>query len=97
MANDSISPTGIVGAVEEYLDSLPATKRRKRTRAEIDAAMDNSPESENYVIDVPERGNPALAQFRLLLFQLGQARSDVAAEFITMKIYRLLDLPMDGK
>ncbi len=89
-------PAGIIADVESFFDSLPEKRRRKRTHAEI-YEPDQTPESENYVTgSEPEPDSEALAEFRRLLRQLRQALSDVVAEVITAKIYKLLDLPLDG-
>ena len=88
--------SSIIADVEAYISELPEKRRRKRTHAEI-YEPDQTPEIENYVADSElEPDSEALAEFRRLLRQLRQARSDVVAEVITAKIYKLLDLPLDG-
>lgn len=92
-ANSLPHPAAILADVESFFDSLPATKRRKRTSYE----PDQTPESENYTDQqATEPDRAALDEFCKLLQQLGQARSDVVAEIIIAKIYRLLDLSLDG-
>lgn len=92
-------PAGIIAEVELFFDSLPAKRRGRRTRAEIDAPVDDSAEAENYAPTdaAPEHDPAALAEFKALLRQLGKARSDVVAEIVIAKIYRLLDLAQDGE
>lgn len=93
MASNSVSPIDIVAEVEAYIAELPGKRRGRRTRAEIDAPYDTTPELENYTTyDANEPDSEALAQFRTLLRQLGQARNDVIAQAIIKKIYRLLGL-----
>jgi len=89
--NSLPQPSTVVEAVEAFFDSLPATRRRR-----IVTEPDTTPESENYTI-ANEPDNAALVEFRRLLRQLGQARSDVVAEIVTVKIYRLLGLTEDDK
>lgn len=90
-------PSAVVEAVEAYIAELPEKRRRKRTHAEI-YEPDQTPELENYVTDSePEPDNAALVEFRQLLDQLGRAHSDVLAEVIKAKIYKLLDLSPDSK
>lgn len=85
----------ILGDVESFFDSLPA--KRRRTRVEVC----DEPETENYgaapepTITI-EMDGAALEQLPVLLFQLGRARNDASAQFITAKIYRLLGLELDG-
>lgn len=101
MATNSVSPIDVVSAVEEYLDTLPAKRRGRRTRAEIDAPYDITPETENYgpepepTITI-ELNSDALTRLPVLLRQLSQARSDVVARVVTAKIYDLLGLELDG-
>lgn len=96
MATSSVSynPAAILGDVESFFDSLPA--KRRRTRVEVC----DEPETENYGPAaapriVIELDGDALEQLPVLLFQLGRARSDAAAQFITAKIYRLLGLELE--
>lgn len=92
-ANSLPQSAVIVADVESFFDSLPAKRRRKRIASE----PDQTTESENYTDQqVPEAEHAALDEFRKLLRQLGQARSDVVAEILIAKIFRLLDLPLDG-
>jgi len=79
----------IVNEVELFFDSLPAKRRRARVE------VCDEPETENYAIDAPEPDAAALREFRKLLRQLGQARSDVVAQLVELKIYTLLGLEPD--
>lgn len=96
-------PTAILSEVESFFDTLPEKRRGRRTRAEIDADYDITPEVENYgpAVEPPiviELDADALERLTALLFQLGRARSDVVAQVITTKILDLLDLELeDGK
>lgn len=86
----------IVNEVELFFDSLPLTRRRRSV-----SEIDDAPENENYItvaepLAPREPDNATLDEFRRLLRQLGQARSDVLAEVITVKIYRMLGLEPDG-
>jgi len=101
MATNSVSPIDVVSAVEEYLDSLPAKRRGRRTRAEIDAPCDITPEFENYApaVEPPiiiELDDAAQVRLPVLLHQLGQARSTALAAVIITKIYDLLGLELEG-
>lgn len=94
-------PTAILTSVEEFFDELPSTRRRKRTRAEITADYDTTPEIENYgpAIEPPhviELDEDAIAELVWFLQRLGRARNDVVARPIIAKILDLLDLELDG-
>lgn len=98
MATNSLpQPSAVVEAVEAYIDALPEKRRGRRTRAEIDAPYDITPETENYgpepepAITI-ELDDDAQVQLPKLLSQLGRARSDAAARVIEAKIYDLLGL-----
>lgn len=96
MATSSVSynPAAILSEVESYFDSLPA--KRRRVRIEVC----DEPEAENYgpapepTITI-ELDRAALTALPTLLSQLSKARSEVAAQFITAKIYRLLGLELE--
>lgn len=97
MATSSVSynPAAILGEVESFFDSLPAKRRRARVE------VCDEPETENYAPEPEptitiELDRAALEQLPVLLFQLGRARSDVVAQVVTLKIYRLLGLELDG-
>lgn len=102
MTNQSLPQSAVILAdVEQFFDALPEKRRRKRTRAEIDADYDTTPEVENYgpPVEPPtiiELDADALARLPALLIQLGKARSDVVAQTITLKILDLLGLELDG-
>lgn len=98
MATNSVSPIDVVSAVEEYLDSLPAKRRGRRARAEIDAPYDITPETENYgpepTITI-ELDADALKRLPVLLWALGLARSDKAARVTILEILDLLGLELE--
>ena len=101
MAANSVSPIGIVEAVEVYIDALPATRRRKRTRAEIDADYDTTPEIENYgpAVEPPPvciLDSDAQVQLIVLLYQLNTSRNDAATKAVFEKICALVGLDTDG-
>lgn len=94
-ANSLPQSSAILACVEEYFDSLPAKRRRSRQ------IVDVAPELENYAPEPEptitiELDATALTELPKLLHQLSKARSDVAAQWLTFKIYRLLGLEMDG-
>ena len=95
MATSSLpQSTAILADVELFFGSLPA--KRRRVRVEVC----DEPETENYAPEPEptiaiELDGDAQAQLPVLLFQLGRARSDAAAQFITAKIYRLLGLELE--
>lgn len=102
-ANSLPQPSELVEAVEAYISELPERRRRKRTRAEIIADRDQSPEIENYA-PVPEPphvielDDDALERLTTLLFQLGRARGDAVARITITMILDLLGLELeDGK
>lgn len=94
------SAAAILSEVESFFDALPEKRRRKRTRAEINAAYDTTPERENYgpepepTITI-ELDDDAQVQLPKLLSQLGQARGHAVARVIEAKIYDLLGLEVD--
>ena len=90
-------PAAIVSEVESFFDSLPAKRRGRRTRAEIDAGYDLSPELENYGPEpdppvIIELDADALARLSKLLRALGLARHDRAARVTILEILDLLGL-----
>lgn len=96
MTPNSVSPIDVVSAVEEYIDSLPA--KRRRVRVEVC----DEPETENYAPEPEptitiELDRAALTALPTLLSQLSRARSEIAAQFITAKIYRLLGLELESR
>lgn len=103
MATTSLpqDPIAILADVEIYISELPAKRRGRRTRAEIDAPYDVTPELENYgpepepTITI-ELDADVLTQLPVLLRQLSQARSDVVARVVTAKIYDLLGLELES-
>lgn len=100
MATNSVSPIDVVSAVEEYLDSLPAKRRGRRARAEIDAPYDITPETENYGPEPEpsitiELDTDALKRLPVLLRALGLARSDKAARVTILEILDLLGLELE--
>lgn len=103
MATNSLpQPAELAEAVEAFFDTLPEKRRRKRTRAEINADYDVTPERENYDTEPEstitiELNDTALTRLPVLLRQLGQARSNVVAEVVTMKILALLGLELEDK
>lgn len=92
----------ILSDVEFFFDSLPEKRRGRRTRAEIDAPYDITPELENYgpepepTITI-ELDADALKKLPALLRQLSQARSDVMAGIVITKILDLLGLELEGR
>lgn len=95
-------PTTILSGVESFFDALPATRRRKRTHAEIYGPQDDAPETENYAtatanpIITIELDDVAQAVLPVLLGQLGEARSVATVQLITAKIYQLLGLKVEN-
>jgi len=93
-ANSLPQSAAILSGVEEFFAELPA--KRRRARVEVCA----EPEAENYgpapepTITI-ELDRAALTALPTLLSQLSKARSEVAAQFITAKIYRLLVLELE--
>lgn len=95
MATTSLPQSAaILSGVEEFFAELPAKRRRSRVE------VCDEPEAENYAPEPEptiaiELDGDAQAQLPVLLFQLGRARSDAAAQFITAKIYRMLGLELE--
>lgn len=92
-------PTAILAGVEAFIDALPATRRRKRTQAEI-YEPDQRPETENYEPEPEptvtiELNEAALVRLPVLLAELAQTRSTAMAQLVTLKIYRLLGLELE--
>jgi hypothetical protein len=93
-------PTVILADVESFFDSLPEKRRGRRTRAEIDAPVDITPELENYgeppapTIAI-ELDADALEELPKLLYQLAKSRSDAASAIIAGRIYALLGLELE--
>lgn len=91
----------ILTDVEFFFDSLPAKRRGRRTRAEIDAPYDITPECENYGPEAEpsvtiELDADALKRLPALLRALGLARSDKAARVTILEILDLLGLELEG-
>lgn len=102
MTNQSLPQSAVILAeVEQFFDTLPEKRRRKRTRAEINAGYDTTPEIENYAVATAEPtitielDDVARAVLPVLLGQLGEARTTATAQLITAKIYALLGLKVD--
>lgn len=93
-------PAAILADVESFFDSLPEKRRGRRTRAEIDAPYDITPELENYgpepepTITI-ELDADALEELPKLLYQLAKSRSDAASAIIAGRIYALLGLELE--
>ncbi len=91
----------ILASVEEYFDALPATRRRRRTRAEINADYDITPEGENYgePIEPPiviELDADAQAELLWMLGRLGRAKNDAVARMLIVKVLDVLGLKLEG-
>jgi hypothetical protein len=90
---------GILAGLEAYLDELPAKRRGRRTRAEIDADYDITPEAENYPT-APEGGAPvldidgteALAQLVLLARRIDRALPKTGGGYMRSVRDEILDI-----
>ena len=102
MTNRSLpQPAAVVEAVEEFIDALPAKRRGRRTRAEIDAPIDDAPESENYGPPTPAPivcvlDSNTQVELIVLLYRLNTSRNDATTKAAFEEICALVGLDTDG-